>query len=125
MLYIAARIYSLYAVHRIDNKLFSTHHSDVILALGHQLDSTWRDFGTFLHVEPASMDNINMDNLGVSQCLLKLVEKWFSYQDGTGDLPRTWKTVVHAVKCTGKITLAQQLAEQHGVQLSELKSNNA
>ena len=56
--------------------------------------------------------------LNVRACMLLLVEKWLYHEDGTGDLPRTWKTVVQAVNDTGKGLLAQQLAQQYGVQLS-------
>ena len=64
------------------------------------------------------MDGIDKNISNVTACMLKLVEKWLKHEDGTGALPRTWKTVVQAVKDTGKGLLAQQLAEQHGVQLS-------
>ena len=65
------------------------------------------------------MDVINKDDSEVGACMLQLVEKWLGHDNGTGDLPRTWKTVVQAVKDTGKGLLAQQLAKQHGLQLSE------
>ena len=97
--------------------LFFTFHLDVILALDHQLDSDWREFGTFLYVTPFIMDGISKDNLHVKSCMLQLVEKWLVRENGTGDLPRTWQTVVQAVKNTGKRQLADQLAEQYGVQL--------
>ena len=90
---------------------------DVIEALNHQLDAQWREFGTFLHVVPAVMNRIDEDKSKVEACMLQLVEKWLYSEDGTGELPRTWKTVVQAVKSMGKGLLAQQLAEQHGVQL--------
>ena len=90
----------------------------MIKALNHELDAKWWDFGTFLYVKPAIMSGIKKDKLNVEDCMLKLVEKWLEHDDGTGTLPRTWKTVVQAVKDTGKRLLAQQLAEQHRVQLS-------
>ena len=90
----------------------------MIKALNHQLDAQWREFGTFLYVTPAVMDRIDRDRSDVGACMLLLVDKWLSYEDGTGHLPRTWKTVVQAVTNTGKGLLAQQLAQQHGVQLS-------
>ena len=64
------------------------------------------------------MSGIERNRSNVTACMLQLVEKWLDHDDGTGTLPRTWKTVVQAVKDTGKGLLAQQLAEQHGVQLS-------
>ena len=90
---------------------------DVIKALNHHLDAKWREFGTHLHVKPAIMDGISSDRSGVGDCMLQLVEKWVECENGTGDLPRTWKTVVQVVKDTGKGLLAELLAEQYGVQL--------
>ena len=84
----------------------------MIKALDHQLDAQWREFGTFLYVDPAIMDGINRDSPDVGARMLQLVENWLYYKDGTGNLPRTWKTVVQAVKNTGKGLLAQQLSEQ-------------
>ena len=90
-------------------------HLDVLIALDHQLDAQWRVFGTFLYVQPAVLDIISRDD--VTLCMLQLVEKWLVRENGTGNLPRTWQTVVQAVKNTGKRQLAEQLAEQYGVQL--------
>ena len=93
---------------------------DVIKALQREVDAKWREFGTHLHVKPALMDSILKDksNTGARDCMLQLVEKWLGHEDGTGSLPRTWQTVVQAVKDTGNRLLAEQLAEQYGVQLS-------
>ena len=92
-----------------------TYHVDVIRALNHQLDSKWREFGTLLYVDPAVMYRIKKDQSEVSECMLQLVENWVCHEDGTGNLPRTWKTVVQAVKDTGAGgVLAQQLAEKYG-----------
>ena len=93
--------------------LFSCH-VDVIIALDHQLDFKWREFGTFLHVDPAVMDRIDRDGSDVGERMLQLVENWVCHKDGTGDLPRTWKTVVQAVKYMRAGVLAQQLVERYG-----------
>ena len=96
--------------------LFFSFHVDVIEALKQDLDAEWRKFGTHLRVEPAVMDRIEKDKSIVGACMLQLVEKWLYRENETGDLPRTWKTVVLAVKEMGKRPLAEQLAEQHGIQ---------
>ena len=89
----------------------------MLIALDHQLDTQWREFGTYLYVKTTVMDGISMNNSNVASCMLQLVEKWLGHENGTGDLPRTWQTVVQAVKHTGKGLLAEQLAEQHAMQL--------
>ena len=77
------------------------------------------EFGIHLYVEPAILDGIGKDKSNVGDCMLQLVNKWLGHENGTGDLPRTWKSVVQAVnKCTGKGLLAEQLAQQYEVQLS-------
>lgn len=63
------------------------------------------------------MDGISKDNSHVKACMLRLVEKWLAHENGTGDLPRTWQSVVQAAKYTGKGLLAEQLADKYGVQL--------
>ena len=89
----------------------------MIKALNHELDARWREFGTFLLIDPVVMDGISENKANVESRMLLLVEKWLYHDGKTGDLPRTWKTVVLAVKGTGKGLLAEQLADQHGVQI--------
>ena len=63
--------------------------TEVIEALKQQVDARWRHFGTFLHFDPALMDTIDKDNKGSTDCMLDLVTRWLSEEDGTGQLPRT------------------------------------
>ena len=113
--YVSLHVYVVYCI-----LLCHLHfHLDVLIALNHQLDAQWRKFGTFLYVNSAVMDGISKDTSDVDDCMLRLVEKWLAQEDGTGDLPRTWQTVVQAVKYTGKRQLAEKLAGQHGVPLPQ------
>ena len=64
------------------------------------------------------MEKIRQDKSNVGACMLQLVEKWLGHDNGTGDLPRTWETVVQAVKDAGNGLLAEQLAKRFAVQLS-------
>ena len=89
----------------------------MIRDLNHQLDAQWREFGTHLHVKPALMDKIEKDTSNVENRMLQLVDKWAGRDDGTGDLPRTWKTVMEAVESMGKGLLAEQLTQKYEVQL--------
>ena len=85
----------------------------MIRTLDGKLDAKWRKFGTFLHVEPDVMDRIERDRSDVEDCMLQLVENWVCNRDRTGELPRTWQTVVQAVKDM-KVPLPPQLEEQYG-----------
>ena len=88
--------------------------ADIIRALHGGLDARWREFGVFLHVKPHILNVISSHQRDVSDCMLDLVEKWLRHYDGTGDLPRTWQTVVTAVKNLGYRQLAGQLANEYG-----------
>lgn len=91
----------------------------MVKALRHQVDAKWRHFGTFLYVESTLLDAIERDSRGSTDCMLDLVTKWVTHYDGTGDLPRTWQTVVDAVRDSGFRQLALELAEKHGITLTQ------
>ena len=91
---------------------------DVIQALNQRLDAQWRHFGTHLRVESAILDGIETNKSNERDRMLQLVEKWLAHENGTGDLPRTWETMVQAVKDAGNRLLAKQLAKQFEVPLS-------
>ena len=105
----------MWCIHGNTVPLFPCHRSDVIKALNFLLDAQWREFGTHLRVVPAVLDFISKNNSDVTSCMLQLVEKWLCHENGTGDLPRTWQTVVQAVRDTGKRHLAEMLAQNYGV----------
>ena len=66
------------------------------------------------------MEAIRLNNGGTADdCMLDLLGKWISNQAGTGNLPRTWQTVVEAVKSTGFGAIAENLAHKHGLTLSQ------
>ena len=90
-------------------------HPDLIVDLDHQLDARWRSFGTLLHVDVYVLDIIERDESKSEDCMLSLVEKWLNHEDGTGDQPRTWDTVIQAVKNSRNSNLAKTLANKHGL----------
>ena len=102
-----------------DYILSSPLTADIVEALNHQLDAKWKHFGTFLRVDYPIMESIRVDNNNrPDDCMLDLLGKWTSNQAGTGTLPRTWQTVVVAVKRMGFDVIAKNLAHKHGVTLS-------
>lgn len=93
-------------------------YADILEALAQHLDARWKDFGVFLGVEHQFLATIERENGGKPRdCMLELVRRWIDNQKGTGSLPRTWQTVVKAVKDTGNGVLAENLADKHGVHL--------
>ena len=94
--------------------------ADIVKALSHQLDAKWRHFGTFLRVDYQTMESIETSKRGRPEdCMLDLLGRWTSNQAGTGTLPRTWQTIVEAMKETGFRAIAENLAHKHGLTLSQ------
>lgn len=89
--------------------------TDVVEALGSKADAKWKHFGSSLRFDPTLLNTIEADNKGSSNCMLELVTKWVSKDEGTGDLPRTWETVVEAMKGSGHAQLAKDLEKKYGV----------
>lgn len=85
--------------------------------MGHKVAGRWKLFGTFLGVDAYTIDAIDQDNKGVSDCMLQLVNLWMTKHSGTGHRPHTWETVVMAVKDTGCGALAEELAKEYGIYL--------
>ena len=81
------------------------------------MDAKWQHFGVFLEVEDSLIAAIDTGGKP-DDYMLELVRKWTSKATGTGTLPRTWQTIVEAVKDTGGGVLAEGLAREHGVHLS-------
>ena len=92
--------------------------TDITEALGNQVDGKWKHFGTYLRFDPAVMGMIETDNRKSTDCMLDLVTKWVDKDEGTGDRPRTWETVVNAVKASGHKHLAEKLAKKFGVTIT-------
>ena len=101
--------------------LFSPFHSEILEALNGKADAKWSHFGTYLRIESTLIETIEQNRRGdCNDCMLDLVTKWVSHYEGTGDLPRTWQTVVEALRrLPGCRQLAIELAERHGVTLSQ------
>ena len=85
--------------------------TDILARLNHRLDAKWRHFGTFLGVEYQVMEAIQRENGGSpADCMLDMLGKWTSCLAGTGNLPRTWQTIVDAVQFSGDRILAHNLS---------------
>ena len=86
------------------------------MPLKNQVDPKWKHFGNWLRFDPTLMNIIETDNRRRSaDCMLDLVTRWVREDDKTGDLPRTWETVVDAVKDSGAehAQLARKLAKKY------------
>ena len=96
--------------------------SDVYSALTTEVASKWKLFAQCLKVEVDLIQLIEEacpDSSGrfygqgrLKECLYSILEAWFSVEEGTGDLPRTWDTIVTALESCGISTLAESLRKQ-------------
>ena len=78
------------------------------------MDARWNEFGTHLGVDVYTRETIDKSHKG-ADCMLHLLSMWWTKLSGTGNRPRTWETVVRAVKATGVNGLAEELAALYRV----------
>ena len=72
----------------------------------------WKEFSEYLHVKRNIIDSVHQQCLGiVENCFLKVTDRWLAREEGTGDLPRTWDTVLDALRLTGYPLLVEDIKE--------------
>ena len=100
--------------------------SDVYLALTTEdvVASNWKLFALCLKVEmdfiqlieeacfESSGRSYGQKILKKEACLYNALEAWLSNKEGTGDLPRTWETIVTVLESCRISTLAESLRKQ-------------
>ena len=106
-------------VFKLVSLLLYVSSSVILSAVEHKVAGRWKRFGVSLGVDAYKIDTIAKDNKEVcSDCILQLVSQWMIEESGTGRRPRTWQTVVMAVKNTGLESFAEKLAKEYGISLS-------
>ena len=74
--------------------------------------SRWKEFSVYLHVETRITNEVYKRCLAiVEDCFIEMTHRWLCGEEGTGDLPRTWKTVFEALKLTGFPLLVKDVRE--------------
>ena len=64
---------------------------------------------------PDSKDTITDQRF--KECLYNVLEAWLLEEKDTGDLPRTWHTVISALESSNLLTLAESVKKQIGKKL--------
>ena len=87
--------------------------------------SKWKLFAHHLKVESDFIQVIEeacLDSSGrfygqgrLKECLYNVLEAWLSEEEGTGDLHRTWDTIVTVLESCSIFTLAESLRKQIGL----------
>ena len=71
----------------------------VLKLVGNYIYSKTITFGVFLGIDTNVLDAVRKDNpVDLKECFVKLCSSWLNKKEGTGDKPRTWRTVIEAVR---------------------------
>ena len=78
-----------------------------------KIASDWEQFAIYLGVEPTCIDIIRRNNAqnAVAACR-EMVRNWMTKERDTGSQPRTWDTVVQAIKRMGREDLVDELSKK-------------
>ena len=64
---------------------------------------------------PVSKDTV--EDQRFKECLYNVLEAWLFKEEDTGDLPRTWNTVISALESSNLLTIAESVKKQIGKNL--------
>ena len=86
--------------------------SELIVQVGRCVFHKWKEFADHLHVEHSLTDSIHKEELGNCESAFRsLCSKWLKEGNNplTGDRPRTWRTVLDAVRKSREIGAAEDV----------------
>ena len=84
--------------------------SDLLQLVGDCYNLRWKEFGIRLGISGNTCEEISQQKSGDPETWLSLLcSKWLSYDAGTGDKPRTWRTVFGARQKCGFPEVADQV----------------
>ena len=84
--------------------------ADLIDLVESQAYEKWKEFAIHLGVQQNIREEIAFDSQRVAKDnFIEVVYRWLSHEDGTGDNPRTWITVIRALRKIGCPVLLENL----------------
>ena len=98
----------------IDIAVLNTKPSgvEIIARVREHVFNKWKEFGDHLHVLPNLIDAIHQEEQGdCSRAFRSLCFKWLKEDPDTGDRPRTWRTVLDAMRGCGEVRPAKDVEE--------------
>ena len=119
---LACNIAIIPSLHAGQKRILSNVYS--VLTTEDVVASKWKLFAHHLKVESDFIRVIEEACLAVDSssrlyeerdCLYNVLEAWLSEEKGTGDLPRTWDTIVTALESCSISTLAESLRKHIGL----------
>ena len=82
----------------------------------------WKDLGVELSVTQTTLDSINITQRGDSgSCLREILAVWLKIS-GAGGTPRTWSSIIAALKEVEEMTVAKSIEYQLGASEVPIKS---
>ena len=83
----------------------------------------WKDFGLELSVTQTTLDSINIAQRGDSgSCLREILAVWLKGSGAGIDTPRTWSSIITALKEVEEMTVARSIEYQFGASEVTIKS---
>ena len=85
----------------------------LVQLVGSQMCAKWNMFSLYLGVQKHVRDEVSHNCQRMAKgCFVEVVGRWLSSDDGTGDSPRTWETVVSALEDIGHAPLAKEVKQK-------------
>ena len=88
--------------------------SELITRVGGRIFHKWKEFGEHLHIQPSLIEVVHKEELGRCESAFRsLCSKWLKEDNDplTGDRPRTWRTVLDAVRKSREVGAAEDVEE--------------
>ena len=94
--------------------LEETPSKELVLKLvGKRIYSKSYKFGVLLGINTNALNALRKDNPhDLEEYFIKLCSNWLNREEGTGDKPRTWRTVIEAVRECEYPEVADRAVEQ-------------
>ena len=85
--------------------------SELITQVGRCIFHKWKEFGDHLHIQPSLIEAVHKEELGECESAFRsLCSKWLKDSNQrTGDRPRTWRTVLDAVRKCREVGAAEDI----------------
>ena len=115
--YLAMSLHMLTGRHAsftIDNSaVLNTKPSEVEMfaRVRKHISHKWKEFGDHLHAESNLIEVIHKDERDCSGAFRSLCFKWLKEDPDTGDRPRTWRTVLDAMRGCEEVGPAKDVEE--------------
>ena len=83
---------------------------DINKLVGSRMSAEWDKLAMYLKFDSNTRQAIDRDNNGkCGRCFSNVGSSWLESKEGTGDLPRTWRSVLQAVRDCGHRGLADDV----------------